>query len=351
MSKHTVRFSDPVDIEIEVDEDETILDAALNQGLRLYYACKEGQCAACKNFCIDGEVDHDPYSNFALSDAELEDGFVLLCKAFPFSDCEIEILHWDEDMRDGGIPIREFQTKVDRIESLTHDLRRLTLQLVDPPEMVFYPGQYVDIHVPAKDGEGAYKRSFSMACTPAAGDRLEFIIKALPDGRFSGLLEGELAPGDPLMIKGPYGMFLQRTRSERDIIMVGGGAGISALWALLQSFDEQQLDRDITFYYGARTRGDLCLKEDVEELGERLENFEYVPALSEEAPDTDWLGETGLITEVLDRREGDLSDRDAYLCGPPPMIDAVIPLLVAKGIPEDRIFFDKFTTTASEDEK
>lgn len=348
--KHTVRLADPVDIEIEVDEDETILEAALNQGVRLYYACKEGQCAACKNFCLSGEIDHDPYSNFALSDQEHDEGFVLLCKAFPFSDCEIEILHWDEDMRHAGVPIREFQTEVDAIEPLTHDLRRLTLKLVDPPEMNFDPGQYVDIYVPGEGGSSAYSRAYSMACTPTASGRVEFIIKVLPGGRFSSLLDGDLEPGDPLSIKGPYGMFVHRRNSARDIIMVGGGAGISALWALLTSFDEQSVKHNITFYYGARTSGDLLLQEELEEFGRRLESFRYVPALSEPQGSDEWAGETGLITDVVDRHEDDLSDHDAYLCGPAPMIDATIPILLSKGIPEERIYFDKFTTTASEDE-
>lgn len=349
--KHTVRFSEPVDVEIEADEDETILEAAFSNGIMLFHGCKEGQCAACKNFCISGEIDHDAYSNFALSDQEADEGYVLLCKAFAFSDCEIEVLHWDEDMRSSGVPIQEVQTEVVEIKSLTHDLRRLTLNLVDPPEMLFHAGQYVDIYVPEEDGSASYSRAYSMANTPASDGRLDFIIKVLPNGRFSGLLDGQLAPGDPLTVKGPYGTFLHRKNSDRDIVMVGGGAGISALWALLNSFDEQGLKQDIAFYYGARTRRDLCLQEELDSLAQRLESFRYVPALSETTEADEWAGKRGLITDVLEQEEGDLSNHDAYLCGPAPMIDAMIPVLVAKGIPEDRIYFDKFTTTASESEK
>jgi propane monooxygenase reductase component len=347
---HTVKFVDPVNIEIEVSEDETILDAAFRHGIMLFHGCKEGQCAACKNFCLEGEIEHDPYSTFALADYEAEEGYVLLCKAFAFTDCEIEIVQWDEDMRESGVPIQEVQTEVAAIEPLTHDIRRLTLTLVDPPEMAFRPGQYVDIYVPGQEGT-SYSRAYSMANTPDTDDRLEFIIKVYPDGRFSSLLEGELKPGDPLTIKGPYGTFTHREKSDRDLIMVGGGAGMSALWSMLNSFAEKGLERSVTFYYGARGKRDLFFEKETQELAERLEGFEFVPALSEAADTDEWEGQSGLITEVLEQREDDLSNHDAYLCGPPPMIDAAIPVLVAKGIPEDRIYFDEFTTTASEEEK
>jgi propane monooxygenase reductase component len=350
--KHLVTFSDPVNIEIEVDEDETILEAGFRNGLMLYHACKEGQCAACKNFLIDGDVDHDKYSTFALSDREKDEGYVLLCKAFAYSDCEIEVLHWDEGMRQSGVPIQDVQTEVAEIESLTHDIRRLTLKCIDPPEMAFNSGQYVDIKIPVPGTDKtAYKRSYSMANTPETSDRLEFIIKMYPDGRFSSLLDGTLAPGQRLDIRGPYGTFTFREKADRDMIFVGGGAGMSPLWSLVNSMATQGIERKVTFYYGARSKRDLFFAEEMLELAKRMPSFTFVPALSEAEDRDHWKGETGFITDVFDALEDDLSDHDAYLCGPPPMIDAAIPLLIAKGIPENRIYFDKFTTTASSEEE
>jgi propane monooxygenase reductase subunit len=108
---------------------------------------------------------------------------------------------------------------------------------------------------------------------------------------------------------------------------------------------EAGVERPATFYYGARSATDLFHVEELEELGRELHDFSFVPALSEAAADDDWSGETGLITEVVERLEDDLTDVDAYLCGPPPMVDAAIALLESKGVPEAHIYFDKFTTT------
>ena len=91
--------------------------------------------------------------------------------------------------------------------------------------------------------------------------------------------------------------------------------------------------------------------EELDTLSQRLPHFRFVPALSDPSPDESWDGETGLITDVVDRLEGDLSAFEGYLCGPPPMIDASIPMLGAHGLPEAKIFFDKFTITASEEEQ
>ena len=344
--RHTIRF-EPVGLEIEADEDETVLQAAFRQGVMLMHGCKEGQCSACKSFLIEGEVDLERYSTFALADHEQDEGYTLLCRAHAFTVLEVELLHFDEEMLKSGVPIQTATTEVQAIEPLTHDIRRLELKLVDPPEMAFNAGQYVDITIPG----ATVTRAFSMANTPATDDRLEFMIKLYPGGRFSSLLNGGLAVGDSLQVKGPYGVFVLREHSDGDLIFVGGGAGMAPIWSLLNSMAERGIDRKATYYYGARTRRDLFYLSELAALEERLPNFHFVPALSEADPGDGWDGETGLVTEVVDRREGDLADYEAYLCGPPPMIDAAISLLQAKGCGEARIFYDKFTITASEEEQ
>src|SRR5215207_10111608 len=138
---HTVRF-EPVGIEIEVDEDETILSAAFRQGVTLMHGCKEGQCSACKSFILEGEVDLDRYSTFALPDFEEAEGWTLLCRAHPYSDLEIELINYDEEIIRGGIPPRTITTRVEAIEELTHDIRFLRLKAEEPLD--FKPGQYVD---------------------------------------------------------------------------------------------------------------------------------------------------------------------------------------------------------------
>jgi len=341
---HTVRF-EPVGIEIEVDEDETVLHGAFRQGLMLMHGCKEGQCGACKSFLLEGEVDLDRYSTFALPDFEEAEGYTLLCRAHPVSDLEVELLNYDPEILSHRVELQTARTRVTAVQALTRDIRLLRLALEEPAELRFEAGQYVDIRIPGTDEH----RSFSMANTPATASELEFMIKLYPDGRFSGLLErGEIAVGDELEVTGPYGVFTLRKSSPRRLVFIGGGAGMAPILSLLRAMAEIGVARPATYYYGARRPEDLFHLDELRALGERLPGFRFVPALSEVEPGAEgWTGETGLVTDVVRRHEGDALDEiDAYLCGPPPMVDAAIVLLEQGRCPESRIFFDKFTTTA-----
>jgi propane monooxygenase reductase subunit len=342
MPTHKVRFQ-PVGIEIEVNEDETVLNAAFRQGVSLTHGCREGQCSACKSFLLDGDIEMEKYSTFALPEYESEEGYVLLCRSHAYSDLEVELINYDEDILRLGIPIVTLQTIVEEIEPLTHDIKRLVLRFAEPGQrMLFTAGQYADIRIPGSEEHRAY----SMANTPRTNDHLEFIIKVFPGGRFSSLLEGGISVGQELVVKGPYGVFMLREKSNSDIICIGGGSGMAPLWSVLNSMAERGIERKATYYYGARTRKDLFYLDRLQQLEERLPGFRFVPALSMATGEDEWDGETGLITEVLGRNlEAGQKQMQAYLCGPPPMIDAAIPVLVSKGIGEDRIFFDKFTPT------
>ena len=340
--KHNVRL-EPVGIDFEVDEDETVLHAAFRQGLQLMHGCKEGQCSSCKSFLLDGEVDLDRYSTFALPDFEEQEGWTLLCRAHALTDLEVELINYDEDMLKAGLPLVEAKARVTAVEELTHDIRRLELELIEPAELEFHPGQYVDISISGADG---HHRSFSMANLPSDKGKLEFMIKLYPDGRFSGLLgSGEICEGTELDITGPYGVFTLRDQSPRRLVFIGGGAGMAPILCLLRSLQERGIERDAVYYYGARTEDDLFHREELEALASELPSFRYVPALSH----AEWDGEAGMITDVVERLEEDLKDVDAYVCGPPPMVEAAQGLLMAKGVPESRIYFDKFTTTETEE--
>lgn len=340
--KHTIRLQ-PVDIEFEVDEDETILDGAFRQGLMLMHGCKEGQCAACKSFVLDGEVDMDKYSTFALPDFEEEEGWTLLCKAHAVSDVDIELVNYDEEVLRSGIPTKTVVATVAELAPLTADIWHLALDLDPADGFEYKPGQYVDIRVPGTDEV----RSFSMASVPSTPHRLEFMIRHYPGGRFAGTFgDGGLPVGTELEVKGPFGSFTLRDRPERRLLFIGGGAGMAPIVSLLRARREQGCTRRSVFYYGARTTADLFATAELRSLQDELADFRFVPALSDADPGPDWAGETGFVTDVVTRLEPDLSDVDAYLCGPPPMVDAAMELLLARGVREDHIYFDKFTTSA-----
>jgi propane monooxygenase reductase component len=340
--KHVVRF-EPVGVEIEVDEEKTVLRAAAEQGITLMHGCKEGQCAACKSFVLDGEdIELDRYSTFALPDFELDEGYTLLCRAHVYEDVTIELLNYDEEMLRSGHPIQEAVAEVVSNDYVTHDMRHLVLKLVEPQEIAFWPGQYVDIAIPDSDET----RSFSMAnVSSKESGQLEFVIRVYPDGRFSHFLDTKLAVGDRLDVVGPFGVFTLRDGRDSDIVFVGGGAGMAPILSVLRSLAERRSSRKTTFYYGARTQRDLCFEKELYALTESLPNFRYIPALSEADGDDDWDGEVGLITDIVKKHETDLSGTDSYVCGPPPMVEAAMDVLTALGAPEKNIYYDKFTTT------
>jgi propane monooxygenase reductase subunit len=338
---------EPAGIELDAFEDETILDAAFRQGISLAHGCKEGQCSACKALLLAGEVALERYSTFALADYEEEEGYTLLCRAHAYSDLQVELLHYDAELITAGVPIRALMTKVESIKPLTHDIYKLCLALDDGNRLEFHAGQYVDVQIPGTD----LKRSYSMCNPPSVGERLEFMIKIYPGGRFSAKLTGKLVPGDELWVRGPYGVFVLREHSDADLIFIGGGAGMAPIWSLLSSLAEGGGRRGVAYYYGARTSRDLFYLGELSSLSQRLPGLRFIPALSEASNDDEWRGEVGLISDVVDRLEGDLSGHDGYLCGPPAMINSCIAMLVAHGMPEARIFYDTFTVTASEGEQ
>ena len=339
--KHKVRF-EPVGIEIDVAEDQTILRAASEQGIMLMHGCKEGQCAACKSFILEGEdVEHDKYSTFALPDHEKEEGYTLLCRAHAYEDLTIELLNYDEEMIRSGLPIQQAVAEVVSKDPVTHDMRHLVLRLVEPAEVKFFPGQYMDIAVPGTD----QVRSFSMANTSSRDRLLEFVIKVYPDGLFSKFLDEQLKVGDRLELTGPFGVFTLRD-ADAELIFVGGGAGMAPILSLLRTMAERGIDRKATFFYGARGQRDLCFEAELRAIAEKLPNVSYIPALSDHDPaHGDWDGETGFVTDVVKRLATGAVGAHAYVCGPPPMVEAAIPLLTSLGVAEKRIYFDKFTTT------
>jgi len=283
-------------------------------------------------------VELDKYSTFALPDFEREEGFTLLCRAHVYEDVTIELLNYDEEILRSGLPIQDAEAEVAANVPVTHDMRHLVLSLVSSGDFKFFPGQYVDITVPGTDEV----RSFSMANTSARESRqLEFVIKIYPDGLFSHFLDSKLKVGDRLKVSGPFGVFTLRDAPDTDLVFVGGGAGMAPILCLLRSMAERGINRKAVYYYGARRRGDLCFEDELRALEQMLPSFRYVPALSED----EWEGETGLITDVVARHEADLSRTHAYVCGPPPMVEAAVPLLTRLGVPEKHVYWDKFTTT------
>src|SRR5271156_4817962 len=179
---HKVRF-EPVGVEMEVEEGETVLDAAFRQGIALMHGCKEGQCGSCKSRMIDGDIEMLKYSTFALPEYESEVGHVLLCRTHAFSDITVELLNYDEDLLSRSIAVKTFDGRVVATSALTHDIRLLEIEIEQP--LKFWAGQYVDLQLVSR----SITRAFSMANAPGEATKLRFIIKKYPNGAFSSLLD------------------------------------------------------------------------------------------------------------------------------------------------------------------
>ena len=332
-----VRF-EPIGEEIECASDETVLDAAFRNGYNLVYGCREGQCSACKCFLLEGDAALKRYSNFALSDSEHSAGYSLMCRAMPESDLVVELLHFDPDGYRLEFPIRDSSATVESVTALTHDIAHVVLRVDEPSDFSFVPGQYVDLHVPGEDGA---RRSFSLANLPSDG-RIELMVKRYPGGRISGMLDGEIRAGTRLGFTGPYGAFRLR-QGRQPILMIAAGSGMAPILSVLRQLAGEGGERPIRFFYGARTQEDLFCLEEISELAAMLSDFQFVTVLSGT--------ERRYVQDAVDEflAAGELVDPDAYLCGPPAMVEAAEEILIGKHkLDKQRIFQDKFTASAAD---
>lgn len=295
----------------------------------------------CKVQVVEGEVDNTEASSFALLDFEKQQGFALLCCAYPESDIAIELWDYDETELCSGVAVQQFEAEVENVTELTHDIRGILLRLMKPQQIEFKAGQYIDLLIPGTDEW----RSYSMANPPSRNGAVEIMIKLMPGGVFSSYVEQQLKSGDRLTIQGPYGNFYLRD-TQREAIFIAGGSGMAPILSLLRDMAQRNHSRAVTYFYGARTRRDLFLLDELHGFEQQLPYFRFVPALSEPQADDAWSGETGLITEVVKRLVADGKNREAYMCGPTVMIDAAIVTLQRLGMDEKDIFYDKFVTKA-----
>jgi NAD(P)H-flavin reductase/ferredoxin len=318
-----------------VEPGEPVLNAALRHGIPLKYGCRHGNCSTCKYMVLNGEVDFGSASPYSLSEGERDEGWALLCCAQPRSDLVIELPAEQRDRLRPTLPPRERVARIRSVEPVSRSLWRLRLSLDDPLD--FYAGQFIEVAIPNQPGEW---RSYSMANSPLQPLEVELIILRIPSGVFSGGID-RLEPGSALTTRGPYGTSYLRD-GDRPVLLVAGGSGIAPMMSILRHAAAVGDQRSFTFFYGARTRADLPLLDEVEEIQSRFPAFTFHPALSEPTPECDWKGSVGLIAQVIQHSVGDASPYDAYLCGPPPMCDTVALILAAKGLPEERSYLDRF---------
>lgn len=340
--KLTVR---PLGRTIEASERSTLLDAALDAGVPIPFSCNVGDCGSCICRLISGEVE-ELNASAVISPAQRQAGFLLACQTRARSDVTVEL-----PGADGAIenhPTLKTEGTIVATEHLTHDILEIQVELDTP--MAYTAGQYAELAIPGVLEEG---RNYSFAAAPAKGERnlLVFHIRHVPGGAFSGWLHKEDRLGAKLRVIGPHGQFALRS-STSPILCVAGGTGMAPILSVLEQALLDGVQREVTYFFGCRQQRDLYSIEAMERLAADWPvKFRFEPVLSEEPIGTDWQGNRGFVTQLI-RDEGEkqvmrakgkkLSDHEAYLCGPPGMIDSAFDILVGFGVDPNKIFFDKF---------
>lgn len=331
---------EPIGTTIEVEEDQTILDAALRQGVWLPFACGHGTCGTCKVQVTDGFYDLGDASPFALMDIEREENKVLACCCKPESDMVIEA-DVDEDEDFLGYLIEDYQAKVIAIKDLSPTIKGIRLAIDRP--MQFQAGQYINLQLPNIEGT----RAFSIANAPSEEGIVELHIRQVQGGAATTYVHEQLSVGDELELSGPYGQFFVRKSDEQDVIFIAGGSGLSSPQSMILDLLDQGDSRTIYLFQGARDITELYNRELFEGLVKQYPNFRYIPALNAPKQEDNWTGFTGFVHEaVADYFENRCSGHKAYLCGPPPMIDAAISTLMQSRLFERDIHTERFLSAA-----
>lgn len=332
---------EPLGTTVDIEEGQTILDAALRAGVYLPHACCHGMCATCKIDVVDGLVEHGPVSSFALMDFERDEGKCLACCATPESDLVIHA-DIDEEPDAQNLPVRDYAGVVARIESLTPTIKGVWIKLDDPAGMRFQAGQYVNLTLPG----GIGSRAFSIASVPGA-DEVELNVRIVPGGQGTTYIHETMKPGDKTTLSGPYGRFFVRKSANAPSIFMAGGSGLSSPRSMILDLLAAGCDQPITLIYGQRNRAELYYHDDFLALAAAHPNLSYVPVLSDEPADSDWDGARGFVHEAAKAHfNNDFRGHKAYLCGPPLMIEACIGALMQGRLFEQDVYTEKFLSAA-----
>jgi CDP-4-dehydro-6-deoxyglucose reductase len=321
-----------------VNEGETVLAAALREGIIIAYSCRSGVCGTCKGKLIEGTVDYGSYQEQAMTEAERAAGMALYCQARPRSDLVIQVREIGTGIK--GMQIKLMPARVIKMERAAPDVMRVELRTPTNDKFQFLPGQYVDILL--RDGT---RRSFSMANAPREDSVLELHLRNY-GGPFSRYVFGTMKERDIVRIEGPFGTFCLREESRKPIVLLASGTGFAPIKAMVEHALAQGTTRPMTLYWGCRVRADLYMN-DLAEAWQRDGKLTYIPVLSDAPPSDNWTGRAGLVHLAVMRDFPDLSGHQVYACGAPIMVESAHKDFTLKcALPEEEFFSDSFVAAA-----
>jgi len=320
--------------EFNIEENETILEAALRQSISLPYGCRSGACGKCSAKIISGEIDYDTKALRGMAKKEFEAGKTILCQACVKSDVEVEVREIS-DSKD--IEIKTLPCRVEKLKKLSHDVMQLKLKLPETERLQFLAGQYIEFIL--KDGK---RRAFSIANAPHDDKFIELHIRHVPDGHFGDYVFDGLKEKTLMRLEGPLGSYYLKEDSSRPIILIGGGTGFAPLKGILEHLFYVGMQKEVHLFCGARSHRDLYMDEMATSWEKEYPKLKYTAVLSEPLESDNWQGEIGFVHNAVVEKYPDLSEYDVYLSGPPPMVKAGMDLFYEKGLPETQIFSDSF---------
>lgn len=313
----------------------SLLSALYDHKVYVPSACGgKGSCGFCKVSVVEGGGPLLPTEIPFMSRAEQRSGIRLACQVKIKQNIEIQI---PEEL----LAVKQFRARVAEIRSLTHDIKEVNLELIDPAHISHHPGQYVQLEAPDPDG-GFIHRAYSISSPVYEDTKVQLVVRLVPDGIASTYVHN-LKEGDEVIFTGPYGEFRIDENPEREIILVGGGCGMAPLKNIVYTAETRWPNRPVKLFFGARTTKDIFYLDMFKKLMADHPNLQVHYALSDPLDeDEQWDGETGFVHLSVDKYLEGNKDVQAFLCGPPPMIDAVTRILKDKGAREQDIFYDKF---------
>jgi len=330
---YSVRI-EPTNHVFQVEEGESVLDAALRQSVTLPYGCRGGGCGACKGQLLEGTISYPDGLPGGLSEDDHNKGYALFCQAEPNSDLVIKS---KEVLATNEIQVKILPCRVYEKVQLNHDVILIKLLLPKTERLQFFAGQYINFLL--KNGK---HRSFSLANAQHDDEFIELHIRHVPDGKFTGEVFDEMKEKDMLRIEGPFGNFYLRENSDRPIILMAGGTGFAPVKGMIEHVLKVGLERPIHLYWGVRAKEDLYMDELAQSWTKQNPLIRYTPVLSDPKEEDNWTGRTGFVHAAIMEDYPDLSQYEIYGSGPPVMVYAGRDEFVKNNLDLDHYFSDAF---------